>query len=132
MRYLGLDYGLRKIGLALGDDESRVAAPAEVIENDERLLVRLAELVRDEGIEAIVVGVPLPTGDHHSGEQLKKTRQFIEDLRRVVNVPVHEVDEKYTSSESRRIQKEMGSGVKEDALAAMLILQSYLDELVDL
>jgi putative Holliday junction resolvase len=131
MRYLGIDFGLRKLGLALGDDETRLATPAEVIQNDDRLLVRLAELVRDEGIESVVVGVPLPTGDHHSGEQLQKTRAFIEDLKRVVNVPVHEVDEKYTSSESRRMQKEMGSGVPEDALAAMLILQSYLDELVD-
>lgn len=130
MRYLGIDFGLRKIGLALGDDESHLATPAEVITNDDRLLVRLAELVRDEGIEAIVIGVPLPTGEHHSGEQLKKTRAFADELRRVVSVPVHEVDEKYTSSESRRIQKEMGSHVPEDALAAMLILQAYLDELV--
>ena len=132
MRYLGIDYGLRKIGLAFGDDESKTATPAEVIQNDERLLKRLVELVRSEGIGAIVAGVPLPTGAHHSDEQLKKTRAFIEALRQATNIPVHEVDEKYTSSESRRIQKEMGSGVSEDALAAMLILQSYLDELVHL
>ena len=132
MRYLGIDFGLRKIGLAFGDDETNISTPAEVITNDDRLFSRLISLVQSEGIDAIAVGVPLPTGDHHSADQLNRTRAFIEELRRVVSVPVYEVDEKYTSSESRRIQKEYGSQVPEDSLAAMLILQAYLDELVHL
>jgi putative holliday junction resolvase len=127
MKMLGIDFGLRKVGLALGDSGSRVSVPLEVIQNDDRLLVRLAELVRDEGIDEIVVGVPLPVGEQTGSKQLDVTRAFIEDVRRVVSVPIHESDERHTSFMSQQLRKEEGSRVQEDALAAMMILQSYLD-----
>jgi len=134
MRYLGVDYGLRKIGLAFGDSETRFAVPGEVVEvvgaaPRGRPVELVKNIIQEEGIDEIVVGVPLGVSDH-SSEQLELTRAFIADLKKVINLPVHEMDERYTSGEARRLQKEYGAQADEDALAAMLILQNYLDELV--
>lgn len=120
MKYLGIDYGLRKVGLALGDDETNIAAPLEVIENSDDLLVRLATMIEQENIDSVIVGLP----PQRQGEV---TKEFVQELKKVVKVPVHLEDESYSSAESRRIQQEHGSDVEEDALAAMLILQGYLD-----
>jgi RNase H-fold protein (predicted Holliday junction resolvase) len=59
--------------------------------------------------------------------QLEKTRAFIAALQRVVTIPVFEEDESYTTFESIRLQREEGAGASEDALAAMLIVQAYMD-----
>lgn len=128
MRILGIDYGNKKIGLAFGDSDSRVAVPLDVVLNAGAETIRLfAERVKSEDIDVIVVGVPLATGGHHSPEQLERTRAFIKELELSVSVPVVEVDESYTTAESIRLQREEGSTAQEDALAAMLIVQSYLD-----
>ncbi len=128
MRYLGIDYGDKKIGLALGDDEVKVAAPLEVVRNEgERTALLVAQLIKRERVDAVVVGVPLSAGDAPASEQEKKTRAFIAELKKLTTVPVYEEDERYTSSESLRIKHEHGSGVPEDALAATLILQAFFD-----
>lgn len=120
MKYLGIDFGLRKIGIALGDDVTNIAAPLEVVENNEDLLVYLATMVEQEDIDSVIVGLP-------SREQGEVTKEFVQELERIVKVPVYLEDESYSSVESQRLQKEYGSRVEEDALAAMLILQAYLD-----
>lgn len=126
MRCLGIDYGDRKIGLAFGDSVSAIAVPLEVIINQPSLVEDLVARVKEEDIEHVVVGVPLPQGNHTS-EQLDKTREFINELRKALTVPVTEEDESFTSAESIRLQQEGNATAEEDALAAMLILQSYFD-----
>lgn len=129
MRLLGIDYGNRKIGLAIGDDEAQVAAPLEVIANEGELTIRrLAERCHNEDIDAIVVGVPLAQGGHHGPEQLELVRNFIERLKVNTQVPVFEEDESFTTAESIRLKKETKSEVAEDALAATLILQGFLEK----
>lgn len=129
MRILGIDYGDRKIGLAFGDSTARVAVPLEVILNEGEITIQqLAQHVADEDIDQVVVGVPLPQGNHSSA-QLEKTRAFIKKLTQAVPVPVAEEDESFTSAESIRLQQEWGTKAEEDALAAMLIVQSYIDQL---
>ena len=120
MKHLGIDYGLRKIGLALGDSETRVAAPLEVVQNTEDIIDRLKHLIESEDIEVVIVGMP-------SREQGEITNTFIQSLKEVVEVPIHTVDESYSSVESQRVQ-EAGSNVPEDALAAMIILEQYFNE----
>ena len=94
MRILGIDYGDKKIGLAFGESTADVAVPLEVIQNTgEETLNLLAEHVRSEDIELVVIGVPLSTGGHHSPKQLLKTRGFIKNLKKVVSVPIIEEDE---------------------------------------
>lgn len=124
MKYLGIDYGLRKVGLALGDDETRLAVPLEVIESD-RIVEMIKKAVADKEIDAVVIGLPNVDG---GSAQLEKTKEFAEFLKTELKIPVHTIDESFTSVESQRIQSEQGSNVPEDALAAMLILQSYFDQ----
>lgn len=128
MRILGIDYGDKKIGLAFGDSDASVAVPLDVVPNmgDETLQV-FAKRVSSEDIDVIVVGVPLSKGGHHSSEQLDKTRAFIKKLEGAVAIPVMEEDEAYTTSESIRLQREEGAEAAEDALAAMLIVEQYMN-----
>lgn len=128
MRFLGIDYGDKRIGLAIGDDETNLAAPLEVIKNEGEITVNLlAKRIRNEDIDAIVVGVPVADGAHHGPEQFEKTKRFMDRLKLQVTVPMFEEDERYTSAESQRIRRETGSRVEEDALAAMVILQSFFN-----
>lgn len=132
MRILGIDYGDKKIGLAFGDSIARVAVPLDVILNrGEETFRAIVVKVSEEDIELVVVGVPLSTGGHHSPKQLEKTRMFIKTLEGVVSVPVVEEDESYTSVESIRLQQEEGAQAHEDALAAMLIVQAYMERLLE-
>ncbi len=128
MRILGIDYGDKKIGLAFGDSDVSVAVPLDVVPNmgDETLQV-FAKRVSSEDIDLIVVGVPLSKGGKHSAEQLDKTRAFIKRLEGAVAIPVVEEDESYTTSESIRLQREEGAEAAEDALAAMLIVEQYMN-----
>lgn len=127
MRLLGIDYGEKKIGLALGESEVQSAHPIGVLpHNGPETLTEIRDLAVREGVEAIVVGVPLSVGSFHSDEQLKMTRGFIERLRAVVALPIYEEDEAYTSAESIRLQREEGYTAPEDAIAAMLIVEQYL------
>lgn len=127
MRILGIDYGDKKIGLAFGDSSISVAVPLDVVPNmgDETIRV-FCEKVKKDDIDVIVVGTPLATGDHHNSDQLKKTRDFIEKLKASIDIPIIEEDEAYTTTESLRLQEEEGAQAQEDALAAMLIIRSYM------
>jgi len=128
MRILGIDYGDKKIGLAFGDSDAGVAVPLDVVPNNgEETILIFSEKAKSEDIDLIVVGVPLSTGEHHDGAQLEKTRKFISSLREVVEIPVKEQDESFTTADSIRLQKEEGATADEDALAAMLIVRSYLE-----
>lgn len=129
MRLLGIDYGTKKVGLAFGDTETKIAIPLEIMINNDELLDRLVIHIEAEGYDQVIVGVPLATGAHHSSTQLKKTRNFIEQLKEKVQIPVSEEDESYTTGESIRLQEEAGrhNTAPEDAIAAMLILQAWME-----
>ena len=128
MKLLGIDYGDKKIGLAFGDSEANLAVPLDVVPNiGDKTIEVFAKQVKSEDIDAIVVGVPLATGEHHGSQQLEKTRAFIKKLEAAVSIPIIEEDESYTTSASISLQHESGSPAAEDALAAMLILQGYLN-----
>ena len=128
MRILGIDYGGKKSGLAFGESTAKVALPLEVIPNEgEKLFDILKKKIESEGIEAVVVGVPLSTGSHHGSKQLERNRAFISELGTHVSIPIFEEDESFTTAESLRLQVEEGAAADEDALAAMIILQAYFD-----
>ncbi|MFA6522471.1 MAG: Holliday junction resolvase RuvX [Patescibacteria group bacterium] len=127
MRYLGVDFGLKKIGLSLGDDETKIASPLEVIPR-EGAEKKIASIVKDDGVDVLVVGLPLSAGEFHGEKQQKLTEAFIDELKKS-GYDVRTCDERYTSAESRRLQHEYGADAPEDALAAMLILQSYFSEM---
>lgn len=131
MRILGVDYGLKKIGLAMGDAAIRVASPCEIwvhSGDEEEMAGRLSAFAIREDIERIVVGVPRKS-DGELTEQGKRHEAFVSHLRSSTGVPVVTVDESFTSKESRRLQDETGTDAPEDALAAMLILEEYFETL---
>lgn len=134
MKYLGIDYGSKNIGLALGDDATRVATPFKIIENKgiDKVLAALMEFIEDEGVEQIVVGVPYSLKERGGrlGKQEREVLNFISRLGMATTIPVAEEDERLTSAEVDKLMSAKSlPGGKRDAVSAMLILQSYLDKL---
>lgn len=131
MRLLGLDYGSARIGVAMGDDVTKVATPWQVMANTdlEDVFLQLHELLAREGVERIVVGIPRPLADQtRETDQAKEIRRFIDRLR-ADGFDVVEQNETLTSKIAADQMKEMGQRGKRDDLAAAAILQAYLDAL---
>lgn len=124
MRYLGVDYGEKRIGLALSDDGNCLAFPHKVIQNKgrERIIRAIQEVIYNEGIGYVIVGVPRALSGADTAET-KTILRFIQALKEKIRLPVEEESEILTT----RIACE--HSVKNiDASAAALILQSYLDK----
>jgi putative Holliday junction resolvase len=126
-RLLGIDYGERRIGIARSD--GAVVVPVTIIEHRDRAsdLERVAEIARRDGVDAVIVGLPvLASGDE--GEQARRCRRFGEALARRVGVPVKYHDETYTSADAETAAAVRSTGKRRnlDDLAAVLILESYL------
>jgi putative Holliday junction resolvase len=98
---LGLDYGARRIGLAVSDPEGEFAFPAGVLErrSRERDLEALATLVRERGVQRIVMGLPLHL-DGRQGPEAEAVRGFAAALGELTGLPVALLDERWTSREA--------------------------------
>ncbi len=127
---MGIDYGTKRIGLALGDTESGVASPWRVIENagTDECVLRLKELAGEEGIEEAVVGVPETPGGDAISEIATLAVEFISQLK-AAGFVVHRENEMLSSKIAATQMQEMDRKDKRDDLAAAAILQSYLDRL---
>lgn len=134
-RYLGLDVGNRRIGVAVSDELGLTAQPVLTLErrrNPREDLRSLARLSRRFGVAGIVVGKPL----HLSGEpspQAAKAQALAAELGELTGLPIHMWDERLTTREAHRILYEAGHARQQhrrvvDQVAAALILQSFLDE----
>lgn len=124
MKYLGIDYGSKRVGIALSDEEGGMAFPREVIPNNKKLISGIADLCREYNVGAIVLGESL----NYKMEQnviMKEIVPFKKTLEEATNLPVYFEQEFMTSAAAERLQ---GKGEKLDASAAALILQSYLDK----
>jgi len=130
--YLGLDYGLRRIGIAVGDDETYIALSlgTHVEGRDGSVLAHLEQLVAERRVKTIVVGLPL-TAAGGEGEIAVRARRFAALLPERCGVSVEFWDERYTSQEADRwlAAKQRPSKEDRDSLAAEIILQGYLDHL---
>lgn len=129
MKYLAIDYSLRKVGLAMGESDLKVALPLEVLPGGDDVLDRILRIAKEERIDAFVVGVPVPFREAQHTKQFDRVKAFVDELRARSGLGVHEIDEILTTREARRVQEEYGSTVPEDALAAMMILQEFFDTL---
>jgi putative Holliday junction resolvase len=130
--YLGLDYGLRRIGIAVSNPAGTLAFPLEthVEGRDRSILKRLAELIDQRSVTGIVVGLPLTTAGHE-GTMADRASRFAARLETEFAIEVILWDERYSSAEADRWLALRSRPAKEDrdALAAQIILQSYLDRL---
>lgn len=130
MRLLGIDYGTKKIGLAFGDTETKIAVPLAVIHKQGDEAIRdILKLIKADGIEKVVIGIPSAVGLHTNEKQINIVRSFVDSLKQHTSITVDEEDESFTTTESRRLIYEEGAQAQEDALAAMIILQSYLNRM---
>ena len=137
-RVLGIDVGGRRIGLAISDPSRTLARPLATLRISsrhdavDRVAQEVARLIREEeGLEAIVVGVPRRL-DGSASDETRHVEAFIDALRGCTTVPIAREDERLTSreAESRLAQHERNWRVRKlklDAAAAAVILQDYLD-----
>jgi putative Holliday junction resolvase len=133
MRVLGVDYGQKRIGLALSDESGTIAQSLDYIDGGGIAAVsrEIARIGADRKVGKIVVGVPLRL-DGTKSEQTERTLAFIAELRRATTIPVAQWDERLTTAQAERVLLEGNvrrSDRKEkiDKLAAQIMLQSYLD-----
>jgi len=133
MRILGIDYGEKRIGLALSDELEMTARGLSVIErrSKEKDLEAIAAAVSEHGVGAIVVGYPLRL-DGSAGIQCGKVDRFMAAIRGVVPVPVIAWDETLSTKEAEGLLHEAGVKRKKkrgmvDRIAAAFILQDYLN-----
>jgi len=133
-RVLGIDFGRKRIGLALSDSLRMVATPLETVdgESQKKATRRIREILEEHAVAEIVVGLPLHmNGDH--GDLAEAATDFGEKLKKQVpGLVVHMWDERMTSMEAERALQlgDAKAGRKKemrDQLAAQLILQSWLD-----
>ena len=140
MRFLGVDYGTKRIGLAISDESGVLAFPKEIITNDSKVFQKLGKVIREENVSEIIVG----ESTNFSGAANRVSAQiefFISGLKDKFHLPVRKQKEFLTSVEARKSYN--GKGIKNntqahskmkqsktgkvDASAAALILQRYLD-----
>jgi putative Holliday junction resolvase len=131
MRYLAIDYGAKRTGLAVCDAAETIASPYGVLQGQKDLIERIARIVVSENIEALVLGLPLNMDDTE-GPQAKRVRSFAGQLRSRIPIPVHFQDERLSSFGAEQKLEEIGlsKGKKRerlDALAAAEILQAFLE-----
>ncbi|MFC1575969.1 Holliday junction resolvase RuvX [Gemmatimonadota bacterium] len=136
MRVLGIDFGQRRIGLAVSDPTGTLASPLPTLKRragKRPPLAALEEIVREHGVEALVVGLPL-TLDGTDSEWTTEVREVADALSRRTGLPVHLVDERFTSVVAERAVRSLGLPKRKreekgrvDAAAAVLILQGWLD-----
>ena len=131
MRYLAIDYGAKDIGLAICDAAETIASPLTVIQGHKNLFEKIADIVRKENIEAIVVGLPLNMDDSR-GFQAELVIRFAEQLEKYVEVPIHFQDERLSTfeSESKLASVDLSKKKKKkriDAIAAAAILEAFLE-----
>lgn len=133
MRYLAVDLGAKRTGLAAGDDVTRLVQPVEVLQvpRGPALMDALAKAVDRHGPDAIVLGIPINM-DGSEGAAAKDVRAFAADLAARTRLPVHLQDERLTSFEADARMAQSGRTHKQkkelrDALAAAAILEDWLD-----
>ncbi|MFC1974587.1 Holliday junction resolvase RuvX [Chloroflexota bacterium] len=134
MRSLGLDVGDKRIGVALSDPGGILASPLTIInrEDDRADIEAITSIINQHEVGQIVVGLPRSM-DGSLGQQAEKVETFTQKLRDCTEVPVTFRDERLTTVLARRLMqaastKKTKKRVRDDAIAAALILQGYLDE----
>ena len=124
MKVVALDYGAARTGVAVSDPTGTIARPLGVVERaaTDDGLRRVAEIVRDERAERVVVGLPLTLRGEH-GEQARETDAFVQALRAALDVPVESYDERFTTGLA---SADESADAPEDARAAAHLLSTYL------
>jgi len=132
MRYLAIDYGAKRTGLAICDPSETIVSPMLIIEGQKNLLEKIVDIVEAEGVEAIVLGLPLNMDDSQ-GPQAKLVLRFADRLKKKLKIPIHLQDERLTSFSAREKLAPAEFTLKKkkkrlDAVAAAEILHAFFEE----
>ena len=136
--YLGVDFGKSKIGLAVADSETRIAFSYGVLKNDKDLVKNLEKIIKKEGIDRIIIGVQMevrPPSGGRTSKPIGEIEKFIRLIRNKLRIPIEYQNEMYSTREAERNLLEKGAKrIKrfDDQEAARVILQSWLDRLLDM
>ena len=132
-RILAVDYGEKRIGLAVSDELGITASPLMTLvrRSDDETVRQIAQLASKLRVTQIVVGLPRRT-DAQEGEMERKVKAFAEKLRQAISVPVVLFDERFTTRIAEQVLLEADLSRRKrkqvrDRLAAVILLQSYLD-----
>jgi putative holliday junction resolvase len=135
MRILAIDHGTKRMGIALSDELKMIAQPLEFIpaEPFDQFLARLKEILRQQEVELILVGMPRNM-DGSYGPAALKVQEFIAVLKETIAIPLKTWDERLTSAQANRFLVDANvrrsqRREKVDKTAAAILLQSYLDSL---
>ena len=121
-KYLGIDWGGVRIGLALGDSEAKLATPFKVVSS----INDIKQAIKEEDVDAVVVGKPVKmSGDEKLSDEFN---EFVNALKSKIRIPVELVDERLSSKAADALIGGKKTKAPRDAIAAMLILQSYFDK----
>jgi putative holliday junction resolvase len=123
MRILGLDYGAKRIGIALSDETEGFAFPKETIANDALARDRILEIIEAEKVAAVVIGDARAASGAENPVTFEADR-FAEELGEAIAIPMHRAWEAWSSVEASRFAPK---GVHDDSAAAAIILQRFLD-----
>lgn len=133
MRLLGVDYGTKRVGLAIGDTAPFFVEPLKTIEGGKDAAQQVAEVAIEEDAEMIVVGLPVSLAGHQGGETAEKVRIFIEELEKITPLKVCVEDERLTTVIADRMHREFGISSRKkfdrDAVAAAVMLETYIERL---
>jgi len=132
MRYLAIDYGTRRTGLAICDATETIVSPLAVIDSRKDLLDKIKEVIKSENVGAIVLGLPLNMDDS-KGPQAQLVMKFSEQLKKHIDIPIHLQDERLSSfaAEEKLAPAQYKRAHKKkrlDAIAAAEILQFFLEQ----
>jgi putative Holliday junction resolvase len=133
MRFMGLDVGDKRIGVAISDESALIASPRETLlrTGNRKDIAHLLDLARGEQVSEILVGMPFRL-DGSSGPQAEKVGRFVEALRASTDITITTWDERFSTVRAEEamieadVSRERRRGVV-DRVAAAIILQSYLD-----
>ena len=140
MAILGIDYGAKKIGLAKSDEAGKLALPLEVIrfDSEEKTLQKIKTICQEENIKKIIIGVPISLNPEKrdgfwrlkdlQNAQMREVLNFIDWLRKNIDLPIEVEDERLSTKMANGLLKNLVKKGPDDAVAAMLILQTYLDK----
>jgi putative Holliday junction resolvase len=133
MRILGIDFGERRVGVAISDSRGTLSTPLTTLrrKDDASLIAKLLEIVRQESIEGLVVGEPRRL-DGSRGAAAERVVAFADKLARAADLPCELIDEVLTSVAAKQRLREIGVDPRRhperiDAMAAQIILQEALD-----
>ncbi|MFO7896593.1 MAG: Holliday junction resolvase RuvX [Candidatus Cloacimonadales bacterium] len=132
MRLMGIDYGEKRIGLALSDPMQIISTPYQVLSNEKGIFDKLREIIENEKVGKIILGLPLNLAGEDS-RKTKEVRTFKQQLEQEITLPVEFYDERYSTAEATDLLIEMGYSPQQrkkiiDKMAASIILKNFLED----